>query len=398
MHQMPGNAGAVELGSGENLRLTVTQHPAIDPIADEWDRFVPRDVPHLRAGFLRAIERGEMLEAPCYLLAWQEDRLLAVAFAYSVQLDTTMSASPRARKWIRRVRTVFPRFLWRRMRICGPPVSNGECGFYFDAQLPPAGRRQVLRAIMSEVIASAGRKQMVFVKEFTDEAKEEYASELDALGFFSVDPGPATSMALKWDSFDDYLSALKKRYRRRIRTDLKAGSELEIQLVDSFAELAPTASALYNQVVARATYNLEKATEGFFAAVSDFDQASLVVARDRETSEVAGVNLLLFGDTCMHNLYIGFDGEQNERCNTYFNLVENSLRFAIERKFQICYFGPASYEFKTRLGATTFPLTAYMLHPVRFVHRMLQSSRDKLWPKEEIPSHDVFQDERSGDG
>jgi len=204
-------------------------------------------------------------------------------------------------------------------------------------------------------------------------------------------------MAIRWDSFDDYLSALKKRYRRRIRADLKAGGELDLQLLNSFAELAPTFSALYKNVTAKATYNLEKATERFFRAVSDFDQAHLVVARNRATSEVAGVNLLLFGESCMHNLYIGFDYELNEQFKTYFNLVEFSLRMAIERKCQVCYFGPASYEFKTRLGATTFPLTAYMKHPLGFVHRRLESSRHKLWPEEKIPSHDVFQDRQSGD-
>jgi predicted N-acyltransferase len=383
-----------ELTSTGGLPFLFSEHATIDPIADQWDHLVPRDVPHLRAGFLRAAERGRMMREPTYLIVRSDGRPVAAALTYTVLMDTTMSASPQARRRIDWVRRWFPKFLWRPMRIFGPPVSNGECGIYFDPGLTEEQCRQILRRIIRSVESSAGRKQMIFAKEFNSEALHHYASELDQLGFFAVDPGPATSMLIRWNTFEEYLSALKKRYRRRIRDDLKAGEELDIERRESFVDLAPKAAALYQQVAARAKYNLEKATEGFFAAVSEFDQASLLVARHRATGEIVGVNLLLFGDTCMHNLYIGFDYEINPRLNVYFNLVERSLRIAIERKCQVCYFGPASYEFKTRLGATTFPLTAYMKHPVGFVHRRLYAHRDELWPKEEIPSHDVFQEEQ----
>jgi hypothetical protein len=149
-------------------------------------------------------------------------------------------------------------------------------------------------------------------------------------------------------------------------------------------------------VLSRAKFNLERATPEFFAAASEFDQAALLVARQRDSGEVVGANLLLFGDTCMHNLYIGFDYEKNERLHIYFNLVEKSLRIAIERKCSICYFGPASYEFKTRLGAVTSQSTAYMKHPIGWVHRMLERNKEKMWPKYEIPSHDVFQGTADG--
>src|SRR5262249_35863939 len=154
--------------------------------------------------------------------------------------------------------------------------------------------------------------------------------------------------------------AMRKKYRGRVRHDLKLAEELEFSLLDSFADLAPTAAALYGKVLARAKYNLETATASFFTAVAECDQAKLLVARHRTSGEVVGAALMLVGDTCMHGLYIGLDYAANERFNTYFNLIERSVRIAIERRLRVVYLGPTSYDFKARLGAKPFELSAYM--------------------------------------
>src|SRR5262249_17811574 len=155
--------------------------------------------------------------------------------------------------------------------------------------------------------------------------------ELERLGFFSVDPGPGTRLVLRWSSFDAYMTAMRTKYRAQLRRDLKAGQDLEFSLLDSFAELAPRATALYLNVVGQAASTLTVAGEAFFAALSEFDQAKLLVARLRSTGEVVGINVLLFGDTCMQNVYVGFDYDLNKRLRIYFNLFEHSLRLALER-------------------------------------------------------------------
>ena len=106
----------------------------------------------------------------------------------------------------------------------------------------------------------------------------------------------------------------------------------------------------------------------------------------------------MFGDTCMHNLYIGFDYERNEQFHTYFNLVIESLRRAIDAGCTVCYLGQDSYEFKARLGAKPFELTAYLMHRVGLVHRMLKRQRHVFFPPNEAAEHDVFQSQTAESG
>jgi predicted N-acyltransferase len=370
-------------GRSPGLPLTCEHHPAIDPVAAAWDRLVPRDLPHLRAGFLRAAERGGMIPKPDYLLLYQGGRPVAAAVTYELLVDAAQGASPRRRAWVNWVRKWYRGYSYRPLRVCGSPISNGEGGVHFDPALSAAARRQAFARIADEVLRVAGRGPTYYFKEFSDEAVAEYASELEKLGFFPVEPSPGTRLAIRWKAFDEYVNAMRTKYRHQLKKDLKAGEGLEFALLDAFAELAPQATRLYKNVVAHAEAALQVAGETFFAAVSDFEQARLLVARVRGTGELVGVVLLLFGDTAMHNIYIGFDYEQNKRYRTYFNLLEQSLRCAIDRGCRVAYFGQTAYDFKARLGAEPFPLTAYVKHRIGFVHKMLLANKDQIFPKTE---------------
>src|SRR5947209_11398795 len=98
--------GAAPAGHGPSLesRLTCRHHPAIDPVAAEWDRFVPRDLPHLRAGFLRAAERSGMIRSPDYLLLARDGRTAAAAVTFTLLVDTARAAPPPRQAWVGWVR------------------------------------------------------------------------------------------------------------------------------------------------------------------------------------------------------------------------------------------------------------------------------------------------------
>jgi hypothetical protein len=382
------------MATGAAHELACTHHPAIEPIAAEWDRFVPRDEPHLRAGFLRAAEHSGMIQRPEYLLLSHDGRPAAAAVTYTLLVDTARAAPPPRQAWVQHVRRWHPEYGFQQLRVCGSPIGNGEKGVHFSPDLPADARRAAFARIALEVQQRGGLGPTYFFKEFPDEDVAAYASELEGLGFFPVDPGPGTRLAIRWSSFADYMTAMRTKYRHQLKKDLKAGEGLEFELLDSFAGLAAQATPLYLNVVGHAAATLQVADEKFFAAVSDFDQAHLLVARTRDTKALVGVNLLLFGDRVMHNVYIGFDYEQNKKYRIYFSLFEQSLRLAIERGCRLGYFGQTSYDFKARLGANPFALTAYMKHRLGFVHAKLLAAKDYIFPKTEgaVPS-DVFRAE-----
>jgi predicted N-acyltransferase len=361
-------------------------------VASLWDALIPRDWPHLRVGFLQAVEQSRMLEAPAYLVLRRGEQTVAVAVTYTVRVDSSRDMAPWMQPWVQRVRKVLPNFLRQPMRVCGSPVSNSASGIYLAPQLSAAEQHQVFQRLVQEFEKVTPHNHTLYFKEFTDEELAAYAGDLEAAGYFAVKPGMNMRLDLPWSSFEGYINAMQKRYRKLIRKDLKMSEGLDFQLLDDFQALAATAYDLYDRVFAQADYIVEKANAEFFAALSRFEQAKLLVAREKSSGELLGVNLLLFGETLMQNLFIGFNYEKNNQYHLYFSLPDHSLRCAIEHGCKVCFLGQDSYEYKARLGAKPVPLTAFMKHRRAFVHRMLLAHKDDFFPGEECVTHNVFKE------
>src|SRR5262249_23905087 len=63
----------------DGRRIVVESFTSLSRVdATEWDAVVPRDTPHLRYGFMEAIERSGFMRRPYYLGARRDGRLIGV--------------------------------------------------------------------------------------------------------------------------------------------------------------------------------------------------------------------------------------------------------------------------------------------------------------------------------
>src|SRR5581483_1946074 len=72
-----------------------------------WDELVPRDMPHLRCGFLKAVEASGFGRQPQYYCAWRGTRLQGVAVAYIMPVDLLTLAPPKYTRWINALRNAL---------------------------------------------------------------------------------------------------------------------------------------------------------------------------------------------------------------------------------------------------------------------------------------------------
>jgi hypothetical protein len=368
---------------------------SIDRLASDWDAVVPPDCHHLRAGFLRAAERGRVVRSPLYLLLEQGGQPVAVALLYDIDLDLTGAMPVEWRRYVRPVTAIAPAALTVPLRVCGSPVSSGGSGVWMAPSLSPSQRSEIIERVAQEMADSARWNQILLFKDVEEELTASMGS-LEARGYLAAAMLPNMVMDVRWPDAAGYLASLRAHYRRWLRQDLRAGDELHWETLDDFADLASTATALYHNVLQRAEFKLETLTPGFFAALSAWEGARLLVARERPGGPVVGVNLLLFGQTTTVGAFVGLDYRLNERYRLYFNLMQRGLLLALDRGCRRYWLGQASYDFKSRLGASPVPLRNYVRHPLRPVQRLLRASRDYWAFNEEVPSHrHVFRDEHA---
>src|SRR5437762_2003399 len=136
--------------------VTVTQATGLEEVdARTWDELVPRDLPHLRAGFLRAVEESGFGRSPHYFCAWRSGELAGVAVAYAMPMDLLTLAPPKYTRWINGVRNrLAPGLLFLPTMSCGPMITNCNPSFCLAADLAPVEQDEVIDALLAAVEAT----------------------------------------------------------------------------------------------------------------------------------------------------------------------------------------------------------------------------------------------------
>jgi predicted N-acyltransferase len=375
--------------------LRVDRVATIDALdRSEWDALVPRDAPHLRSGFLAALERSGQCNRPQYLRVFADGRLVGVAFAYHLRVDLLTLAPRRHTRALNAFRTRFaPGLLYLGSMTCGPIVTNCGSNIHLAPDLAPEDRTAAAALLVDAIQSIPGAPRLSLFFEFADSQAAVFGPVLAARGFLQGISLPGTRLDVHWRTLDDYVAQMRKAFRRTVVKDRAMGEGLAFEMVDDFSEIAEEAWALYSNVVDRADYVLQTLSPEFFRALATVEESRLVVARDRSSGRIVGVELLLCGDTVLQDVFTGLDYAHNADQRLYFNLVYPVIDYAGQKGFRQISLGQTAYSFKSRLGVSTYPLYIFARHRNSLVQRALVALKPVLFPETPTVSHKVFRDE-----
>ncbi len=361
--------------------------------AREWDTLIPRDVPHLRWGFLHAVECSGLGRAPHYLCARRGGRLVGVLVAYTLPVDVFTLAPKRYTAWFSALRDRYaPRLLFLKGVTAGPLVTNCCHNFHLSESLTADERQRVIGDLVDALEAIPGTGGLTTLFDFPEDDAAEFAPALRSRGFLQGSSLPGTRLDVTWQSLDGYMGQVRKAFRRTVVKDRAAAAGLVFDIIDDYSEIAEEAWALYRNVIAKADNLLIQLTPAFFGELGRFEQSRLVTARDAETGRLVGVEFLLVGDTLVQDLCTGLDYADNAARRLYFNLLYPVIGFAGSHGFERLYLGQTSYTFKARLGVTHYPSYVFVKHSNPFVQKVVTLLQGVLFPKTTPITYRVFRD------
>ena len=374
--------------SGTRVRVFPTIAD-VDPL--EWDGLLGADDLQTSHRFIRACEEARVENARYrHVMVDDAAGLAAVASlsVMTVKLDLLSTGlTRRAIRWARRLR---PRFLQVPIVFCGLPVSFGRSCLRFRAG---AEREPVLRALAAEAERFAADVQapVVCFKEFTAAEAAELAPLVD-LGYFTAPSLPSCRLELPWRSYAEYLGSLRSGYRHQITAGARLGraSGATVRVVESFRGDCPRLFALYEQVMDRAPFQLERLNLAFFERLADYlggaARAILVERGDR----LLAMAILLRSPGLMTFLLAGIDYAENRRHHAYLNVVAEVVAEAIRSGAPALEMGQTSYEPKRRLGAVPTPRVLFLRCRSPLGHRLFRAASPLLFPVPPLPPRRIF--------
>ncbi len=341
--------------------------------ADEWDALVPAGSGALSHGYLRAWEQSELAGLrSCPVLAYGRgsSRPVAACPGYFYKLDLIGVRLPAAAGLMGRLRRIWPGLLSPLTYELGSPAPLTNPFFTADPSLRPQAVKELITAALEEGDRSGA--QFLLVQNFTS-LSGPAADELRQLGFAGVPILATAVVELCFDSFEEYLSAMRAQYRRRARQAMKRSQDLHVEQVYDFADLADELARLWRSIFDRATeVKREILTPAHFRALSQLDGASVLLARRKDDS-IVGFALLLADRPWLSFLQCGFGRGTAESEGVYFRLLYEIVRVGIEGGFRQVDLGITTLEPKLDVGGVPVPLFAWVRHRNPMIQRLLRA-------------------------
>lgn len=148
----------------------------------------------------------------------------------------------------------------------------------------------------------------------------------------------------RWNDFDEYLSAMKSGYRRRLHIALKKSESLCWKLIDG-NDFTDEMHSLYLNVFKRSKYPLECLSADFFRMFPG--EIYCLFEKDIPLSFV----LLKEEKGGLSFIFGGMDYSKRDQYDLYMNMLIFIIRECIKRKCKFADLGQTAEESKTRIGA-----------------------------------------------
>jgi Acetyltransferase (GNAT) domain len=369
-------------------------HPQISEVDPSlWDSILGPDDLQATHRFISACEESGVESAAYrHILVSSRGRLEGVATLSRMTVSLELLAPRSVRGAVSVARRVRPRFMRIPVVFCGLPVSFGQSCIRFH---PSSERGRVLGAV-SRAMAEFAREEgasLLCLKEFT-EGEDRDLDSLRSDGYIRARSLPGCSLRLRWNRFEEYLAALRAPYRRQLLADMRVRRDrgIRIRLVEDYSKEIGSIYALYEQVMDRAEFQLERLNLEFLKRLKrnlgPQSRALLLEAEDR----LLAAALLLYTPQTLTFLLAGIDYEVNWEYRSYLNLVAAVVAEGIRVRAERLELGQTSYALKTRLGGTTDPRWIYLRARSPVAHGVLGAVHSMLFPATRSPERHVFRE------
>lgn len=357
----------------------------------DWDRILEPDDLQATHRFVRTCQASGV-EGATYAHVLIEDAHgpagVASLSAFPVALD--LLAPPWTRGASRVIRRWAPGFLHFPFVMGGLPVSFNQSCLRVRKGVDPKPVVELMASVAQELADVVGASVLCF-KEFSLEELPT-AESLGVLGFARGLSLPSCFLPLPFGSFSEYADAMRAGYRRQLKAS--ASPPEAAGLILRLEELAPHVERifpLYEQVMDRAEFQLERLNEAFFRALGRemSGETRLLLLEDHQGSILAAA-VLLRGPRRTTFLISGIDYDRSAGVRGYERLVTQVVAQAIRWGAESLEMGQTSWELKRRLGAHLSPRFLYFRYRRPLGNRILHRSLPYLFPERSFPQRRVF--------
>lgn len=278
-----------------------------------------------------------------------------------------------------------------RVLISGNNYVSGEYGQSMVPGTDPAQAFEWL-AETTRILLRTERDDraisLVLVKDYYDHLREP-SKRLRRSRFyeFFVEPEMIVTLNPAWQTFDDYLAAMSKKYRNRARSvrrkiEFVTQENWDAETISANEEML---YALYLNVHKSANFRLSVLPPAYFSVMKKKFATQFQLHVYKLNGAVIAFRTSFLQHDAIEAHYIGLDYTLNREYCLYQAILYDLVEEGITNRLGQVFLGRTANEIKSTVGATAHPLTCYIRHRNSLSNQLIRPFLDYLKPSDWIP-------------
>lgn len=393
----------IELSSVPSCTLSVNS--SIEQLQDDW-RTISKGNVYADPDYLKLLEEnGPYNYKYFYALIYRESKpIMAIYFQYKrIELSRDFRVHTHSSNFFKklnvRLMRCFLRLINQNLLICGNVLLTGEYAYGALPEFNPSSEffQEILRYVKKELRNELGQKvQGILCKDFFKQGPHKKL-QFDAPGFtrFEVQPAMIMQMDSEWKSFDDYLGAVRSKYRVKYKKVLKKAKSLQFRELQ-LSEVHHYNKKMYNfykGTSERADFSLFRLHPQYFYELKKCLAEKIIITGIFKEDELLGFYTFVQNGAQGDAHFIGYDISLNSKYQLYFNILLGLVRKSIDSKSQYLNLSRTALEIKSSVGAEAHDMFIYLRHENPMVNLILPIVLKYIVPKNEWQPRSPFKED-----
>jgi len=350
-----------------------------------WKELECNDNLYFHPQYLSALEKNNPQITFSYITLLDNNKK-PIAFA-SIQiiklpiaaLNSSLNNRLNDLKYLGKSFRIFPKLKPIQLLVCGNTFVSGEHGIFIkQGQDKQTVIKRLAKTITQMVNSNQILKKNTSVFLLKDFIKESLKATdgLHDLNYYSfnVEPNMMLSISENWHTFDDYLNAMKTKYRVKAKRALQLSSDLVIKktTLKNIQKLLPEITNLYQTVSSKANFNLGDFNLETYISLKENLGDNYFLHTYWFRKKMVGFISGIINSTDLDAHFVGIDYSVNKELAIYQRMLYDYVQIAIERGVNTVNFGRTASEIKSSIGAIPQNLTCYIRHKKSITNQFLK--------------------------
>ena len=358
-----------------------------------WDRIAGGET-YLSSGYLELLQTSIPGLKPQYFILEEGDEAIGIVYFQEYPFVALQSfnsfqgdGASRLSKSLRRMVSSLVSF---NAVANGNMILTGPYGFAFVEKVPVARQLRLVTRVFETAIAETRQRSKVslhFLKELTEDQDALRPSWFEQEKFyrFTVQPTMHFHVRPEWHNMDDYLAAIKSKYRVRYRKARKRAEPIAKRrlLAADILEHEETIHLLYKQVIDQSSFNLMEVDRKYFGNLAELLGDRFTLNAYFHGEKLIGYMSFIDTPDLLEAHFTGIDQEENRTFDLYLNMLFDLVEEAISRQKKILNLSRTALEIKSSIGASPVKMFCYLRHQNPLLNRLLPTIFRFLYKEEE---------------